>query len=115
MRKLSNTIAALSLVLSTSAASACEIEKVTANFGYMRSKPDLGSPALWKLGNDISVVWCGRTSTDRRGIVWNWVATEWSQERWPHKGWISSRIVERDVPTITLTERPQARFEDGGE
>jgi hypothetical protein len=107
--------AALALLLSASAVSACEIQKVNTNFGYMRAKPSLGSSPLWKLGNDVAVVWCGRTSVDSRGIVWNWVATEWNEERWPHKGWISSRIVEREVPTITRNETPATRFEEGGE
>lgn len=107
--------AMLALLLSTSAASAaCEVQKVTATFGMMRTRPNLGAEPLWKLGNNVSVVWCGRTSTDSRGIVWNWVATEWNEERWAHKGWISSRIVERDVPTITYKE-PAERFEEGGE
>ena len=109
--KIYNT-AALALLLSTSAASACEVQKVNTDFGYMRAKPTLHSEPLWKLGNDVSVIWCGRTSTDSRGIVWNWVATQWDEEQWAHKGWISSRIVDRDVPTIMHNE---PRFEEGGE
>ena len=106
MKKLCSA-AALGLIIATSAASAekggqCELQRVTATFGMMRAKPSLSAEPLWKLGEGAVVSWCGRTSTDSRGIVWNWVGTMWQEERWAHKGWISSRIVERDVPTITL-------------
>lgn len=107
--------AALALLLSNSAASACQLQRVNATFGMMRAKPNLGADPLWKLGNNVAVIWCGRTSTDSKGIVWNWVATMWQEERWAHKGWISSRIVERDVPTITSNDARTSDFEEGGE
>jgi hypothetical protein len=97
-------VAALALLLSASTASACERQKIggdAVEFGMMRGQPNLDGAPLWKLANGITVLWCGRTSTDSRGIVWNWVSAQWQEEPWPHEGWVSSRIVERDVPTIT--------------
>jgi hypothetical protein len=97
--------AALALLLSATAASAaCERQKIgreATAFGMMRGQPKTDGTPLWKLANGITVLWCGRTATDSRGIVWNWVSTEWQEEPWPHEGWVSSRIVEGDVPTIT--------------
>jgi|GEM_PF-4318979 hypothetical protein len=106
---------AILLLLPAAAHAGCVLEMIdNANYGYMRAQPNLNAKPLWRLGQNVEVLWCGRTATDSRGIVWHWVATKWQEEPWIHKGWVSSRILTAEVPTI---ERRSAApsFEEGGE
>ena len=109
------TLAAL--LASTITASACQIEVVdNAAFGWVRSRPSLYANQLWKLQNGVKVVYCGRSAIDDRNIEWRWIAFAYDQEQWPHKGWVSARILSPDVPVITRRAPPQEpSFEEGGE
>lgn len=111
MQLLQLTIAAL--LASTIAASACQVEVVdNAQFGWVRSRPNLYANQLWKLGAGVKVIYCGRSARDNRNIKWQWIAFTYNQEQWLHKGWVSSRILSPDVPIII---RREPDFEEGGE
>jgi hypothetical protein len=108
------TLAAL--LASTITASACQVEVVdNAAFGWVRSRPNLYANQLWKLGAGVKVIYCGRSAIDDRNIEWRWVAFAYAQEQWPHKGWVSARILSPDVPVITRRAPQEPTFEEGGE
>ena len=103
----------VALLASTICASACQVEVVdNSAFAWVRARPGLHANQLWKLEAGVKVVYCGRSAIDNRNIEWRWIAFAYDQEQWPHKGWVSARILSPDVPVII---RRAPTFEEGGE
>jgi len=96
------------------AASACQVQVVdNAQFAWVRARPNLYAGQLWKLGAGVEVRYCGRSYIDDRNIEWRWIEFGYDQEQWPHKGWVSARILSPKVPVIIRRRVPT--FEEGGE